>query len=81
MTFFNDENLMISIPLLIVILLILVILIVFGAIYGCRMLRNRDDQTDSGQVWKAAEDNQQLMMVNTLSFGGAIAGVEHVEEV
>ena len=45
------------------------------------MLRNRDDQTDSGQVWKAAEDNQQLMMVNTLSFGGAIAGVEHVEEV
>ena len=80
MIFFDDENLMISIPLLIV-MLILVVLIVLGAIYGIRMLRNRDDQTDSGQVWKAAEDNQQLMMVKTLSFGGAIAGVEHVEEL
>ena len=80
MMFFNDENLMISIPLLIV-MLILVVLIVFGAIYGTCMLRNQDKQRDNGQVWMSAEEKQRLAIVKTLSFGGTIAGVEHVEEL
>ena len=79
MIFLNDENLMVAIPLLIV-MLILVVLIVFGAIYGYRMLRNRDDQRDNDQAMKPEEGNQKLMMVRTLSFGNTIVGIEEVEE-